>query len=77
MLIAVLIASSAVALPLLTDLPLPLVFAVWVAPVVVLIPYAYSSPESRRYGARTVAGALVVPAAAAGWVLWLVLTHAH
>jgi hypothetical protein len=76
-LIAGLIASSAVALLLLTDVPLFLVFAVWVAPVVVLIPYVYPLADRRRYGAGTVAAALGVPVATAGWVLWLVVIHAH
>jgi hypothetical protein len=74
-LIVVAIASGATALALLTDLPLFLVYAVWIAPVVALIPYAYPPPEKRRYGVRTVAGALVLPAVAATWVVWLVLTR--
>jgi hypothetical protein len=75
--IVALIASSTVAVVLLTDLPLFLVSAVWIAPVVVFIPYAYPSAERRRYGAGTAAAALVLPAVATAWVLWLVLIHAH
>jgi len=48
-LIVVVIASSAAVLVLLTDVPLFLVYAVWIAPVVVLIPYAYPSAERRGY----------------------------
>jgi uncharacterized membrane protein len=77
LLIVVVIASSAAVLVLLTDVPLFLVYAVWIAPVVVLIPYAYPSAERRGYGVGTVAAALVLPAATATWVLWLVITHAH
>ena len=69
------IASGAAALALFTDLPLFLVYAVWIAPVVVLIPYAYPAAEKRQYGIWTVAAALVLPAAAATWVVWLVLTR--
>jgi hypothetical protein len=69
------IASGAAALALLTDLPLFLVYAVWIAPVVVLIPYAYPPAQERRYGIWTVATALVLPAVAATWVVWLVLTR--
>jgi hypothetical protein len=73
--LVVVIASGVVALALLTDLPLFLVFAVWIAPVVVLVPYAYPPAERRPYGAWTVAAALVLPAVAATWVVWLVLTR--
>jgi hypothetical protein len=75
--IVVVIASSAAVLVLLTDVPLFLVYAVWIAPVVVLIPYAYPSTERRGYGVGTVVAALVLPAVTATWVLWLVITHAH
>ena len=75
--IVVVIASSAAVLVLLTDVPLFLVYAVWIAPVVVLIPYAYPSAERRSYGVGTVTAALVLPAGTATWVLWLVITHAH
>jgi hypothetical protein len=71
----VVIASGAIALALLTDLLLFLVYAVWIAPVVVLIPYAYPAPEKRRYGVWTVAAALVLPAAVVTWVIWLILTR--
>ncbi len=77
MLIVVVIASSTAALVLLTDVPLFLAFAVWMAPVVVLIPYAYPSAETRRYGVGTVAAALLLPTVIATWVLWLVIIHAH
>lgn len=74
-LIVVLIASGGAVLALLTDLPLFLVFAVWIAPVVVLIPYAYPPVERRSYGIWTVAAALVLPAVVATWVVWLVLAR--
>jgi hypothetical protein len=73
--IVVVIASGAAALALLTDLPSFLVYAVWVAPVVVLIPYAYPRAERRRYGIWTVLAALVLPVVAAVWVVWLVLNR--
>jgi hypothetical protein len=73
--IVVVIASGAAVLVLLTDLPLFLVYAVWIAPVVVLIPYAYPPADKRRYGVWTVAAALVLPASAAAWIVWLVLTR--
>jgi hypothetical protein len=71
------IASSAVALVLLTDVPLFLALCVWIAPVVVLLPYAYSTAPRRRDAVVTAAAALVLPIAAAIWVLWLVVIHAH
>ena len=71
----VVIASGATALALLTDLHLFLVYAVWIAPVVVLIPYAYPLPEKRQYGVWTVAAALVLPAVVVTWVIWLILTR--
>jgi hypothetical protein len=74
-LLIVVIGSGAASLALLTDLPLFLVFAVWIAPVVVLIPYAYPPAERRPYGVWTVAAALVLPVVAATWVVWLVLTR--
>lgn len=74
-LIVVVIASGAAVLALLTDLPRFLVYAVWIAPVVVLIPYAYPPTERRTYGIWTVAAALVLPGVTATWVVWLVLTR--
>lgn len=74
-LIVVLITSGGAALTMLTDLPLFLVFAVWIAPAVVLIPYAYPPVERRSYGIWTLSAALVLPAVAATWVVWLVLTR--
>ncbi len=73
--IVVVIALGVAALALLTDLPLFLVYAVWIAPVVALIPYAYPPADKRRYGVWTVAAALVLPALAAAWVIWLILTR--
>jgi hypothetical protein len=75
--VVVAIALGSAALVLLTDLPLSLVYAVWIAPLVVLIPYAYPPAEGRRYGVWTVAAALVLPAVATVWVVWLVLIRAH
>jgi hypothetical protein len=71
----VVIASGSTALLLLTDLHLFFVYAVWIAPVVVLIPYAYLPPERRRYGVWTVAAALVLPTVVVTWVIWLILTR--
>jgi hypothetical protein len=73
--IVVVVASGVVVLALLTDLTLFLVYAVWIAPVVVLIPYAYPPADKRSYGVWTVVGALVLPASAAACVVWLVLTR--
>jgi hypothetical protein len=74
-LITVAIASGAIALGLLTDLPLFLIFAVWIAPVVVLIPYAYPPPTKRRYAVWTATAALVLPAVTVTWVIWLIITR--
>jgi len=74
-LIIALLALGSVALALLTDLPTFLVLAVWIAPVVVIIPYAYPAPGKGQYGLWTVAAALVLPAVAATWIVWLVLTR--
>jgi hypothetical protein len=74
-LLIVVMASGAAALALLTELPLFLVIAVLIAPVVVLIPYAYPPAERRPYGLWTVAAALVLPAIATTWVVWLVITR--
>jgi hypothetical protein len=74
-LIVALIAAGTAALILLTDLPLFLVNAVWIAPVVVLIPYVYSSAERRPYGIWTAVAALVLPAATSAWVVWLFLAR--
>jgi hypothetical protein len=75
--IVVVIASSATTLVLLTDVALSLALAVWIAPVLVLIPYAYPSDGRRHYGVGTVAAALILPAVTAIWVLWLVIIHSH
>jgi hypothetical protein len=72
--IVVVIASGSAALALLTDLPVSLVYAVWIAPVVVLIPYVYP-PAERRYGLWTVVGSLVLPTLGAASVIWLILTR--
>jgi uncharacterized membrane protein len=74
-LIVFVIASSAAVLVLLTDVPLFLVYAVWIAPVVVLIPYAYPPADKRSYGVWTVAASLVLPALAAASIIWLILTR--
>jgi uncharacterized membrane protein YqjE len=74
-LIVVAIVSGAAALLLFTDLHVFLVGAVCVAPLVVLIPYAYSPAERRDYGIWTVVAALVLPAVATTWVIWLVLAR--
>jgi hypothetical protein len=73
--IVVVVASGAAVLALLTDLPLSLVYAVWIAPVVVLIPYAYPPADKRSYGVWTVAASLVLPALAAASIIWLILTR--
>jgi hypothetical protein len=73
--LVVVIASGAAVLALLTDLPLSLVYAVWIAPVVVLIPYAYPPADKRSYGVWTVAASLVLPALAAASIIWLILTR--
>jgi hypothetical protein len=75
--ILVAIALSAVAFVRLTDVPLFLVYASWIGPLVVLIPYAFSSAGNRPYGAGTLAAALLLPTVTAVWVLWLVVIHAH
>jgi hypothetical protein len=73
--LVVVVASGAAVLALLTDLPLSLVYAVWIAPVVVLIPYAYPPADKRSYGVWTVAASLVLPALAAASIIWLILTR--
>jgi hypothetical protein len=73
--IAAAVAAGAVVLALTTDLDRFLVYAVWVAPVVVLIPYAYAPAGRRAYGLWTVVAALVLPAVASVWVIWLVLSR--
>jgi hypothetical protein len=75
--IVVVIASSATTLVLLTDVALFLALAIWIAPVVVLIPFAYPSVERRHYGVGTVVAALILPTVTAIWVLWLVIIHSH
>jgi len=57
-LIVVVIASSAAVLVLLTDVPLFLVYAVWIAPVVVLIPYAVHRPRHAATSTSCGVGAL-------------------
>jgi hypothetical protein len=73
--LVIVVASGAAGLALLTDLPLSLVYAVWIAPVVVLIPYAYPPADKRSYGVWTVAASLVLPALAAASIIWLILTR--
>jgi hypothetical protein len=73
--LVVVVASGAAVLALLTDLPLSFVYAVWIAPVVVLIPYAYPPADKRSYGVWTVAASLVLPALAAASIIWLILTR--
>jgi hypothetical protein len=66
-------ASASAALLAFTDLPLFVVYAVWVGPVVGLLPYAYPGPHRRSYGLWTALAALVLPVGATVWVVWLVL----
>jgi hypothetical protein len=69
------IVASSAALLLFTTLPLFLVSGIWVAPVVVLIPYAYPPAGRRAYGMWTLVAALVLPAITSVWVVWLILTR--
>jgi hypothetical protein len=71
------IAVGSSVLVLLTDLPVYIVYAIWIAPLVVLIPYACPPAEKRAYGIWTVAAALVVPTVATVSVVWLVLIRAQ
>jgi len=75
--IAVAAAAGAVALVRFSSLPRSFDYAVWVAPLAVLTPYACVRADRRGYGLRTAAAALVVPTAATVWILWLLLIHAH
>jgi hypothetical protein len=69
------IAAGVAALLALTDLEFFLASGVWVAPVAVLIPYAYPASDRRPYGIATVIAALALPALTSIWVVWLVLTR--
>lgn len=71
---AVMVAATS-ALLVLTDLKFFLASGVWIAPLVVLIPYAFPQGGRRAYGFRTVVMALILPALAGIWVVWLVLTR--
>jgi hypothetical protein len=63
------------ALVAFTDLEFFLASGIWVAPVVVLIPYAFPQGGRRAYGLWTVVVALALPACSGIWVVWLVLTR--
>lgn len=63
------------ALVAFTDLEFFLASGIWVAPVVVLIPYAFPQGGRRAYGLWTVVAALALPAFSGIWVVWLVLTR--
>jgi hypothetical protein len=67
--------AGAAALSLCTDLPLYLASGVWIAPLIVLIPYAFPEGGRRAYGRRAVAAALALPAITSIWVVWLILTR--
>jgi hypothetical protein len=69
------IAAGGAALWALTDLPLFLVGGIWVAPVVVLISYAYPQGGRRAYGILTMVAALALPALTTIWMIWLILTR--
>lgn len=72
--VGVMVAGTGVVL-IFTDLEFFLASGVWIAPVVVLIPYAFPQGGQRAYGLRTVVAALALPAFAGIWVVWLVLTR--
>ena len=59
----------------LTDVRLALALAVWSAPVIVLGSLAYSAAAKRAHDPRAVTLALVLPAIAGVWVVWLVLAR--
>ena len=69
------IVGGVASLLVFTDLQLFLAFGIWIAPVVVLIPFVYPADGERAYGLRTVVAALVLPAITGIWVVWLVLSH--
>jgi hypothetical protein len=73
--IAAVIVGGVAALLLFTDLELFLASGVWIAPVVVLIPFVFPARAQRAYGLPTVVAALVLPAITSIWVVWLVLSH--
>jgi hypothetical protein len=73
--IAAVIVGGVAALLVFTDLRLFLASAIWIAPVVVLIPFVFPAGAQRAYGLRTVIAALVLPAITSIWVVWLVLGH--
>ena len=75
-LVVLALAAGSTALLFLTDVPLSLVYALWVAPLAVLIPHASRSGQP-AYDLRTAAAALVLPTVAGVWVVWLVVIRAH
>jgi hypothetical protein len=72
--VGVIVASGALVLAV-TDLPLFLVSGIWVAPAVVLIPYAFPHGGRRAYGIWTVVAALALAAITTTWIVWLILTR--
>jgi uncharacterized membrane protein YqjE len=73
--IAGVMVAATSALVVLIDLPFFLASGIWIAPVVVLIPYAFRQDGRRAYELRTVVLALALPAIAGIWVVRLVLTR--
>jgi hypothetical protein len=73
--IAAVIVGGVAALLVFTELQLFLASGIWIAPVVVLIPFVFPARAERAYGFRTVVAALVLPAVTTIWVVWLVLSH--
>ncbi|PWU21818.1 MAG: hypothetical protein C5B48_10885, partial [Candidatus Rokuibacteriota bacterium] len=69
------IVGGTAALLVFTDLQLFLACGIWIAPVVVLIPFVFPARAQRAYGLQTVVAALVLPAITSIWVVWLVLSH--
>jgi hypothetical protein len=68
-------AAGTGALIVFADLHFFLASGVWVAPVVVFIPYAFPQSGRRAYGLWTVVAALALPAITVFWIVWLVVTR--
>jgi hypothetical protein len=70
-------AATTILLALFTDLDAYLLYAIWPAPLIVLLSSVWAPREQPGSGLWTVAAALALPTVASIWVVWLFVGNAR